>query len=99
MKLCSLPYVRPYWRRDSLWENTMPHNSPFCFRCGGVPTYQLELRHKDADGDVPTIAVYPMCRGCFMATPWERVLYGVVKGQEERIQAEIAEREEEDHGA
>ena len=59
----------------------MPEHIPFCFRCGGEPKYQLELRVRDQGVSGP---FWPLCTKCFMEIPWERVLRDTVQGMEEQ---------------
>jgi hypothetical protein len=57
---------------------------PFCFRCGGTPTYQLSLQSKpSAKRKIVDGPFWTFCLDCFSQTPWERVLQHTIRELED----------------
>ena len=54
-------------------------NKPFCFRCGGVPKYQVTLKTPDE-----TLGIWPLCEACFTLVPWGEILNDTIQEEERR---------------
>ena len=58
-------------------------NEPFCFRCGGVPQYQVELKTP-----CETLGVWVLCAACVKTIRWTEILTDVVAYEDEKRKQE-----------
>jgi len=65
-------------------DHPRERKTPFCFRCGKEPKYQLSLRIRGEDGVVSDGPFWPLCFKCFMEIPWDTVLRPTVQGYEDQ---------------